>query len=144
MALLDDVQQGLPEFRLQAESLMTLVLAAYEPGGTTTDGNGYEVQGYTPKGLTFGKVQAGSRQGGDTVTKYVRIGEVERSVIEAGLHIPIDALVPSADYQRGFAWEYEVVNTGDSDPALLGRRYLVVGVPAKSLSTARRLDVVEL
>jgi hypothetical protein len=30
------------------------------------------------------------------------------------------------------------------DPALLGRRFQVVSVPAKSFATARRLDVVEV
>ena len=81
----------------------------------------------------------------DSGTRYVNIGGVERPVIDGGLHIPLSAPVPVASEQRGQGWEYEVTALGPADdPALLGRRYLVISVPAKSFATARRLDVVEV
>lgn len=144
----DAITAALPNLCREAESLMTLTLAAYSPTGDfTTDSDGFEVPAFTPEGSTFGKVQGGSQAGQDTATRYVSIGGVERPVLAGGLHIPIGAKVPKAGEQRGLAggaWEYVVTATGDGDPALLGRRYLVVGVPAKSFATARRLDVIEL
>lgn len=130
--------------RQAAESLMTLTLTAYSPNGTTTDADGYEVPAFTSQGTVKGKIQAGSQSGQDTATRYVSIGGVERPVLVGGLHIPISASVPVASEQRGQGWEYVVTAVGAADSALLGRRYLVVGAPAKSFATARRLDVVEL
>ncbi|MCR1785306.1 hypothetical protein KVF89_22390 [Nocardioides carbamazepini] len=148
MTLEDDIARALPGMRREAESLMTLTLAAYSPAGFTLDADGYKVPAFTPEGSTFGKVQGGARAGADTATRYIKIGDVERPVIEAGLHIPISAKVPVAGEQRGLldgAWEYEITAVGRlDDPALLGRRYMVVAVPAKSFATARRLDVVQL
>lgn len=130
-------------FQTQAESLMTLTLAAYEPGGETIV-NGLKVEGYTPKGSTFGKVQGGSSTSKDTVDRYVTVGGVERPVLNGGLHIPISATIPRAG-ASGVGWEYQVTAVGPhDDPALLGRRYLIVSVPMKSHATARRLDVVEV
>ena len=127
-----------------AESLMTLTLTAYSPNGTTTDGDGFEVPAFTNEGSTSGKVQGGSLADADTNTRFVRIGEVDRPILEAGLHVPISATVPTPG-ARGAGWEYLVTAVGSlDDPALLGRRYLVVGVPTKSFATARRLDVVEV
>lgn len=130
---------------------MTLTLHAYSPTGeTTTDEHGYDVPEYAFEGETPGKVQSGSQAGSDGATKYVNVGGVERPVIEGGLHIPLDrflfnGLLIVASEQRGQAWEFEVVAVGPADdPALLGRRYMVVSVPAKSYATARRLDVVEV
>lgn len=135
----------LPELQTMALSTMTLTLTAFEPSTETKDADGYTVQGYTNRGDVAGKVQSGSSAGHDTKTRYVRIGEVERPVIEGGLHIPLDAVVPTPGWQQGLGWEYEVTALGDhDDPALLGRRYLVVEVPAKSFATARRLNVVEV
>lgn len=131
--------------RLAAESLMTVTLTAYSPNGTTTDADGFEVPAYAPEGSTPGKIQAGSREGDDTATRFVPIGGVDRPVLSGGLHIPIGAAVPVASEQRGIGWEYEVTAVGASDdPALLGLRFLVVNVPIKSFATARRLDVVEV
>lgn len=145
MTLNDDIARELPFLRQQAESLMTLTLTAYSPAGSTTDADGYKVQAYADEGETPGKVQGGAQAGKDTPTRHVRIGGVERPVLSAGLHIPISAPIPVASEQRGIGWEYVVDSVGPvDDPALLGRRYLVVGVPAKSYATARRLDVVEL
>lgn len=128
--------------RASAESLMDLTLAAFSPHEASVDG--MTVTMYAPEGTTVGKVQAGSRAGSDTATRTVRVGGTDRPVVEAGLHIPISAPVP-APGDRGIGWEYEVTAVGpSSDPALLGRRFLVVGVPAKSYTTARRLDVCEV
>lgn len=131
--------------RMAAEVEMTLTLTAYSPNGTTTDADGYEVPAFADEGSTPGKVQGGTQAGKDTPTRHVSIGGVERPVLSAGLHVPIAAPVPVASEQRGIGWEYLVTAIGpNDDPALLNRRYLVVGVPMKSFSTARRLDVVEL
>ena len=124
--------------RAAAEALYVDTFAAYAPNGTTTDVNGYEIPAWTAHGSTPGKVQAQVRQG-DTQTRTVVIGGTERPVISGGLHIPIAATLPA------FGWEYECTAIGpQSDPALLGRRYRVVDVPAKTNLTARRLDVVEV
>lgn len=143
MSLADDVELALPELRQQAESLMTEVFAVYEPGGTSVV-DGLHVSGFTPKGSTFGKLQGGSASTKDPADRYIRIGGVDRPILFGGLHIPIDATVPVAG-EPGTGWEYEVTQVGcNSDPSLLGRRYVVVSVPAKSYATARRLDVVEV
>ncbi|WP_254070059.1 DUF6093 family protein [Pimelobacter simplex] len=138
----------LPFLRQQAESMMTLTLAAYSPAGLTKGPDGYDVPRFDPEGQTFGKVQAGAQAGGDTPTRYGKIGGTDRPVLAGGLHIPITAKIPNPGEQRGQvggAWEYEITAIGPADdPALLGRRYMVVGVPAKSYATARRLDVIEL
>lgn len=124
---------------------MTLELTAYEPTGSDVDENGYKVVTYTSRGIVAGKFQSASSQGGDTSTRYKQIGEVDRPVFEGGLHIAISATVPKPGWQRGQGWEYEVTAVGPADdPALLGRRVLIVGVPAKSFATARRLDFVEV
>lgn len=141
----DRVAATLERGRAMAEAMMTLTLAAYSPDGLDKDANGRDVPAFIHEGATFGKVQGGSQSGKDTPTRYVSIGGVERPVLTAGLHIPIGALVPVASEQRGQAWEYEVTAIGaQDDPALLGARFMVVGVPMKSKATARRLDVVQL
>lgn len=131
--------------RAKAESLMTLELDVYEPTGTGKDADGYDVVEYTKRGRVKGQAQAASRAGGDTQTRYVDVGGVSRPVLVGGLKIPISAALPAAGEQRGIGWEYEVAEVGRvDDPALLGRRYLVVEAPVKSYATARRLDVVEV
>lgn len=146
----NDIRAALPELQAHAESMMTLTFTAYSPNGTTTDADGYEVQQYVDEGQTPGKVQGGSQAGKDTQTRYVNVGGTERPVLEGGLHIPLDrflfdGLLIVAGEQRGIGWEFEVYSIGPADdPALLGRRYLVVEVPAKSFATARRLSVVEV
>jgi hypothetical protein len=124
--------------------MMTLTFTAYSPNGTTTDGDGYEVPAYASEGATPGKVQGPSSSTADTPTRTVNVGGAERPVLAAGLHIPVAAPVPLAGLY-GIGWEYLCTAVGpNDDPALLNRRYLVVGVPAKSFATARRLDVVEV
>jgi hypothetical protein len=133
-----------------AEATHTLTLTAYSPTGLTAQNetSGLEVPTFTTEttGLA-GKVQASSAQAGDTATRYVTVGGVDRPVLAAGLHISISAKVPAAGapHVAGGAWEYLVTAVGTyDDPALLNRRYRVVQVPAKSFATARRLDVVEV
>ena len=140
------LEASLAAGRASAELLMTLTLTPQVPtGDLITDPNGFEVPVFTAQSAHVGKVQAGSQAGGDTTIRYLPIGGVERPVLSGGLHIPIGAPVPVASEQRGQAWEYVVTAVGPvDDPALLGRRYMVVGVPAKSFATARRLDVVEV
>jgi len=124
--------------RVAAEAEMTDTFAAYSPNGTTTDANGYEVPAFASQGSTPGKVQARTRQG-DTNVRMIRVGDVDRPVLEGGLHIPLSATVPSV------GWEYVCTAIGSlSDPALPNRRYRVVDVPAKTYVTARRLDVVQV
>lgn len=131
------------EFRADAESLMVDELDVFAPGGSELV-DGLRRPTYDEMGSTAGKVQAGLMASKDVVTRTVRVGGTDRPVIEGGLHIPLSAAVPIAG-DRGVGWEYCVTAVGDeSDPALVGRRYLVVGVPAKSYATARRLDVVEV
>lgn len=129
-----------------AEALMTLTVTPYAPkpdGGTEKDDDGYDVPAFDQQEPHAAKVQAAS--GDDSSKRYVQIAGVDRPVIEGGLHIALSDPVPVASEQRGKGWEYEVTGLGPvDDPALLGKRYLVVWVPVKSYATARRLDVVEL
>lgn len=131
-----------------AESEMTLILAPHTPTVPptyTTDADGYEVPALTAGTPHAGKGQSGSQAGSDTATRYIDIGDTPRPVLTGGLHIPISAPVPLAGEQRGLGTEYVVNAVGPSDdPALLGKRFLVVAVPVKSFATARRLDVIEL
>lgn len=140
-----DVMAELPALRALAESLMVDTFRAWKPtGGFTTNAEGYRVRDYTPMGDVPGKVQSSSSGSDDTTHRTVRVGDVEQVVLEAGLHIPIIAPLPAAGL-FGVGWEYECIAIGPlTDPALLGRRYLVVSSPAKSLATARRLDVAEV
>lgn len=122
---------------------MVDTFTAYSPNGFTTV-SGLEVPAYADEGDTPGKIQGGSASTADTATEYVTVGGVRRPLLRGGLHIPISAPLPRAG-DRGVGWEYECTAVGAlSDPSLAGRRYLVVNVPAKSLATARRLDVVEV
>lgn len=128
--------------RADAESMFTLTLTAYSPGDPVTT-NGQKAPGFNSEGITPGKVAGQSQQSSDPLSRTVTIGEVEVSVLQAGLHIPLSAPVPDERY--GHQWEYVVTAVGPADdPALLNRRYRVVSVPAKSFATARRLDVVEV
>lgn len=135
--------------RAAAEALFGCTFEAYAPNGTTQVG-GLEVQAYALQPFTDvtpgtpGKVQGGSASTADTATEFVTIGGVKRPLLRGGLHIPISAQVPVGG-DRGIGWEYQCTAAADpADPALVGRRYLVVNVPAKTYATARRLDVVEV
>lgn len=120
---------------------MTLTLAPQRPAGFDADDDPI----FVAMDPHPGKVQSGSKSGGDTATRFVRVGGVELPVASGGLHIPLGAPVPVAGEQVGIGWEYIVAAVGPyDDPALMGRRFRVVGSPAKSYATARRLDVVEV
>jgi hypothetical protein len=123
---------------------MTLTMSAYSPNGFTTDNDGLQVRAYATEGTVRGKLQGSSASVTDAATQFVTIGGVPRAVMRAGLHVVVNSDLPTAG-DRGVGWEYEVtaIDSAD-DPTLLGRRFLVVGVPAKSFATARRLDVVEV
>lgn len=146
MTLQDAIAAELPELRRQAESRMTLTLDAFSPTGAfTTDADGYRVPAYASEGSVPGRVTGGSSSSSDSATRYVNVGGVERPVFAGGLHLPIGSPVPVASEQRGQGWEYEVTAIGPVDnPALLGRRFLVVGVSLIAQATALRLDVVEV
>ncbi len=130
------VEATLHAARQAAEALMADTFTAYSYGWGTVDG--LREQTWTTQGETRGKVSGRSR-GGDTNTRTVTVGGVERPVMEGGLHLPLSAPLPKV------GWEYQCTAVGPaSDPSLLGRRWRVVDVPAKSHATARRLDVVEV
>lgn len=140
---------AITEGRAAAEARMQDTFTAYSPNGTTVVG-GLEVPAFKLEPFTAtsagtpGKVQGSSAATTDPATDFVLVGGVRRPVMRAGLHIPISAPVPVAGDQ-GVGWEYECAAVGSlSDPSLVGRRFLVVNVPAKSFATARRLDVVEV
>ncbi|GAB3776765.1 hypothetical protein FB382_004391 [Nocardioides ginsengisegetis] len=124
--------------RRAAEALMLDTFTAYgAPEWATVDGLEQETR--VAQYDTRGKVSGPSMQSRDTNTRLVSVGGVERPVVEGGLHIPLAAALPAV------GWELECIAVGPaSDPSLLGRRWRVVDVPAKSYATARRLDVVEV
>jgi hypothetical protein len=116
---------------------MTDTFTAYASTWTTV--NGLQEQTWTSQGSTPGRISGRGRGRHDTNTRVVTIGGEDRVVMDGGLHIPLDAPVPS------IGWEYLCTDVGgSSDQSLLGRRWRVVDVPAKSAATARRLDVVEV
>ena len=137
MTLQAAIAAELPFLQAEAEARMTESFDAYAPTPGTEDGLEVTTWG-APQYRTPGRVSGRSREG-DTTTRTVTVGGVERPVVEGGLHIPLAAGLPAA------GWEFECVAVGEvSDPALLGRRWRVVDVPVKSQATARRLDVVEV
>lgn len=123
--------------RRAAEALMTETFTAYAHTTTTVDG--LKTKTWVAQYETPGKVAGRSLQGGDSSARTIDVGGVERVVVEGGIHIPLDADLPE------IGWELVCTATGStSDPSLVGRRWRVVDVPAKSHATARRLDVVEV
>lgn len=123
--------------RARADGMFLDTFTAYAFETITIDE--LQVQDWVGQGATSGKIAGPSAQAGDTNTRTVTVGGVERPVVEGGLHIPLSAPLPA------IGWEYVCTAVGDaSDPALLNRRWRVVDVPAKSYATARRLDVVEV
>lgn len=122
----------------RAQTLMQDTFTAYAPAAwEKVDGLDVEVQ--QEQYATVGKVAGRSRQGGDTSSRTVSLAGVESPVLEGGLHIPLSAGLPE------IGWEFVCTAVGGaSDSSLVGRRWRVVDVPAKSFATARRLDVVEV
>jgi hypothetical protein len=120
----------------RAEARMADSFIAYAFTWTTV--SGLQEETWVAQGTTIGRF-AGRSRDGDSHTRSVTIGGVERLVVEGGLHIPISAPRPEV------GWEYVCDEVGPAtDPELLGRRWRVVNVPIKSNGTARRLDVVEV
>ena len=144
MSFQSSITAALPELQAAAESLMQDTFTAYAYEWTKVDG--LDEQTWVEKYETPGKVAGRSRQG-DTNTRTETVGGVERLVVEGGLHIPLSAGVfIDGDWVTALpGWEFQCTAVGpSSDPSLLGRRWRVVDVPAKSYATARRLDVVEV
>lgn len=130
------LQQRLTNGRRAAEMAMRDTFGAYSH--TTVKIDGFDQDQWTLQDTTVGKLSGRSQQG-DTNTRTVTVGGIERPVVDGGLHIPLASSLPE------IGWEYVCTAVGpSSDPALLGRRWRVVDVPAKSHATARRLDVVEV
>lgn len=133
--------------RAMAERQMTDTFTIYRPNGTSLDASGMETPAYAPVGSTLGKIQSrssGLGNAGDTTVRTQNVGGVDRPVIEAGIHVPVDSPAPVLG-SKGVGWEYVLTTPGPSTPAeLIGSRWLVVDSPAKSAMTARRLDVVRL
>ena len=101
--------------------------------------DGIDEQTWVAQYETPGKVAGPSAQRGDTATRYIQVGGVEVPEVQGGLHIPLSADLPA------IGWRFECIAVGpNSDPNLLGRKWQVTNVPAKSYATARRLDVVEV
>lgn len=132
--------------RIVAEELMVDTFAAYAPGARVTQANGLEGPGYTLQYSTIGKAAGRPRAlvSKDTTARYVLVGETKRPVVQGGLAIPMSKPIPVAG-DFGAGWEFECTAVDpNSDPNLVGMRYLVLGVSARTYQTARRLDVVVL
>lgn len=123
--------------RALAESLMTDFGVMRRPTGhnaQTSDGE--EVPIFEDVFSSRCKIQG---VGKDETYRTVTVGGVERELLTAGLHLPLNA--PSVEH----GWVFEVTKVGAlSDIRLIGRRYYVHNDPVKSRATARRLDVVEV
>lgn len=129
----------LAEHREDAKSLLVDEFSAFEPvgHGVLNESTGVQETVFAPRGVgVVGKVQSRSRVG-DAPTVVVNVAGQERPLIKNGLHLSFDATTPS------IGWEYECTKAG-IDPALVGRRWRVVGFPARTWQTALRLDVVEV
>lgn len=122
--------------RVAAQRLMLDTFTAYSEGTVTIDG--LEEPDWVAEYVTPGRVVGQSRQS-DAESRAVTVGGVEREVLQGGLHIPLTADLPAI----GWVFVCTAVGSG-SDPALLGRKWRVQDVPAKSYATARRLDVIAL
>lgn len=137
----------LAAMQARTEEHHTLTFDWFSPGALVMVGE-FEERQAVAEGQTPGKIQARSRMGGDTMVQMVRVGDVELPVMKGALHIPVNALLDvNGQLRLDEDWEAVVAGVspdGYDDPALLGRRYRVVDVPAKSHQTARRLDVVDI
>lgn len=140
----------LAEHQADAESLMVLCFQAEVPGMVLDDKN-RKIPGFEPFGAPcIGKIAGSSTAARDTPVRTLRVGAVTRPVLEGGLHLPVGAFVVAGVLQivmsedPAAAWRLRVVGSRLGDPSMVGRKYQVVGVPAKPWATARRLDVVEV
>lgn len=133
MALVDDVASVLPEFRAQAELLMTSTCTITRDGGEPTwdEGTG-EYTPATPAIVYVGrcKVQDNSR----SVNKVLS-GEIRAGINPLDLHLPISG---TGGVRRG---DVVTIDANPDDPALVGARFVVQAPPAGTAKTARRLPV---
>lgn len=136
MTLQSAIEQVLPRLRSEAEARFTDTFTAYSFDRVKVDG--LDRKDWVEQYVTVGRIAGRSREG-DPNTRTSTVAGVERPVLEGGLHVPLSADLPA------IGWEFECTAVGSiSDQSLVGRRWRVVDVPAKSQSTARRLDVVEV
>ena len=136
MSIEQIISSVLTEAHFVAQSRMTDTFTAYSFEWTKVDN--LDEQTWVEQYTTPGRV-AGRSRDGDTNTPTETNGGGERPGLEGGLHIPLTAELPV------IGWHFVCTAVGaSSDPSLLGRRWRVVDVPAKSQATARRLDVVEV
>lgn len=134
-----------------AESLMTLTVQAFAPptGPIELNEDGFEVRTPVAKGKSCAKVQSPSQQSDNSTRTFV-VGGVPLPVLEEGLHLPIEKYFENGRLairagDRGVGWEFKILTAASPiDLALVGRQFLVVGIPTKSFMTARRLHVVEV
>lgn len=122
--------------RAFAEQQFSDTFTAYASTWTTVDG--LQEQTWTAQGTTPGKIP-NKRAGGDASNaRTVTVGNVERIVIEAGLHLPWSA-TPAVGQ------EYVLTTLGPTThPSMLNKRYRVVETHPTSAMTAWRLDVVDV
>jgi hypothetical protein len=120
------------ESRADAESLMLDACAIVRPGGTVTDPNTGETSTPSPtvytgkaKVQTYEAQESNPEAGGATMT-------VQRYT----LHIPVGSYAPEVG-------DVATITAAAADTNLVGRKYRVVALLHKSLTTAYRLGVEE-
>lgn len=130
------VTEALAAGRAAAESLMLDTFTAYASTWTTVDG--LQEQTWTAQGTTPGKIPNKQAGGDASNARTVTVGNVERVVIEGGLHLPWSA-------SPAVGQEYVLTTLGPTThPSMLNKRYRVVETHPTSAMTAWRLDVVDV
>lgn len=127
-----DLAAILPELRAQAESRMTstALVRRVDPDNPTTDGNGFEVDGWAE--VYAGKFRLGGSERGGSAARKVNIGDVEVALAVRVAHFPADA----AGLRDGDLIE---VTSGDCAGVFLR----VVEASFQDQATARRVPVIE-
>lgn len=141
--------EELEEHRADAESLMRATLRGYAPTNRSeqNETSGREERVWDDKGTTAGKLPGISKVSLDARIFDVNVEGQDVVKFVTSLHVPLRAYVDptTGALQITPGWEFvcEGVAAG-MDPAHVGRRWRVVGVPIKDYATARRLDVEEV
>lgn len=105
----------------------------------TTDADGMTVHDWAPTGDPIPGKFPSRRSGGDAQNaRMVDVGDVERPVIEGGLHLPF-----SAAPEPGQRYRCTAVGPR-THPSALGRTVQVIEAPVASGMTAWRLNVVSV